>query len=149
MIFTRVQKEEIRELKIWDFYLLNKEGKPANPRPNREYLDLRWDQIRRRLISLLEKEGYEVQFVKPSQSNCVIRVFNDVKTYENQNQYRVLGGNCFIKDPNGNWTSKSDTGNTFELNYEQHEIRVWFLQDEYWDVKVNFFDTYVKLKKKK
>ncbi len=148
MIFTAEQKEKIREVKLWSFYLLDTDGKPANPLPKREYLDLRWDQIRKNLIDQLEELGYEVQFVKPSQANCIIRVFNDVKTYENDGKYRILGGNCFIKDATGKWISESSLCDLFELDYEKHELKVWFFQDEYWMVRVNFFDTYVKLKKK-
>ncbi|MBQ7410411.1 MAG: hypothetical protein IJW20_03405 [Clostridia bacterium] len=149
MILTAEQKEEIREILLWSFYLVDEHGKPANPIQGKEYLDLRWDQIRREIMNQLEKKGYEVQFVKPSQANCVIRVFNDVKTYEYDNKYRILGGNCFVKDITGKWISESSLGNPFELDYEKHELRVWFFQDEYWMVKVNFFDTYVKLTRKK
>ena len=148
MIFTKEQKARIREMKLWDFYLLDKAGNPANKNSKRVFMDLRWDQLRKRLIEQIEELGYEVKFVKPSQANCIIRVFNDVKTYENA-KYRIIGGNCFMKNPNGAWMSESGRGDSFELHYEQHEIRVWFFQDEYWDVKVNFFDTYVKIVKKK
>lgn len=149
MILTAEQKEEIREILVWSFYLVDEHGKPANPIQGKTYLDLRWDQIRRKIMNQLEKKGYEVQFVKPSHANCVIRVFNDVKTYEYDNKYRILGGNCFVKDITGKWISESSLGDPFELDYEKHELRVWFFQDEYWMVKVNFFDTYVKLTRKK
>lgn len=148
MIFTKEQKEKIRKVRLWSFYMMNETGKPAHPNSKKQYLDLRWDQIRARLITQLEELGYEVQFVKPSQANCIIRVYNDVKSYGCE-KYRILGGNCFLKDGTGCWKSESDRGDFFELNYEQHELKIWFFQDESWDVRVNFFDTYVKLKKKK
>lgn len=148
MIFTASQKKKIREVKLWSFYSMDKSGNLTFLNHRKEMSDLNWEQIRKKLINQLEEIGYEVKFVKPSQANCVIRVFNDVKSYENQ-KYRILGGNCFIKDVNGTWLSGSDRGNTFELNYEYHELKIWFFQDESWDVRVNFFDTYVKLKKRK
>lgn len=149
MIFTPDQKEEIREVKLWGFYLLDEKGNPANPIPGKSYPDLRWDQIRRDLIKQLQDKGYNVKFVKPSQANCVIRVFNDVKKYESDGKYRILGGNCFTKDITGKWIGESNVCDEFELDYEKHELKIWFFQDEYWMVKVNFFDTYVKLTKKK
>lgn len=149
MLLTADQKEEIRGVKLWGFYLLDKDGKPANPIPGKSYPNLRWDQIRQELIKQLEEKGYEVKFVKPSAANCVIRVYNDVKTYEFDNKYRILGGNCFTKDITGKWIGESSLCDDFELDYEKHELKVWFYQDEYWMVRVNFFDTYVSLKRKK
>lgn len=138
-------KEEVQHQRCNWNYAIDKDGNQLykNPKgsdnPNYESRELK--QI---ILDMLKERGYKVYFVKPQSANCIIRVYKDEKTYKEDGiTYRLLGAMCYTKNSNGKWCGCE--GNV--LDFTQHVMRVWFFQDEYWDVSVDFFDTYVKLVK--
>ena len=139
------EKETVQLQKCNWIYSIDKKGAPlykaskSSDRPNYESRELK-----QMILDMLKELGYKVYFVKPQSANCIIRVYKDEKTYKGDGAtYRILGAKCYTKTSNGKWCSNDET----VLDFAQHIIRVWFFQDEYWDVSVDFFDAYVKLVK--
>ena len=141
------QKKEIREVKCGCCYEIDAAGKLVGLEDKEIAKNPDLIAVRRLLIQKLTIIGYTVNFVKPHQANCIIRVHKAEKEHNGQ-KYCVIGGNCFVKDwIDGKWRSISGSGSEFELDFAKCRRRIWFCQDDYWEPELDFFDTYVKLVK--
>lgn len=148
MSLTLQERNELRKLKsVWS-YAINEDGNPMYPNDFEEKPNYEIGKLRRMIFEQIEKLGYTINQTNPKQANCIIRVYNDEKEYED-GKYRILGMHCYLKNQTGQWKCIDRMGTEFEIDFSKHVIRIWFFQDEYWDVSVDFFDTYVKLVKEK
>lgn len=138
------EKDNIRSVKVGWFYVIDENGEAKYPCKLVETPNYEVGELREQIIKIFDKMGYTVRFVNPRYANCIIRVFKSEKEYEDE-KYRILGACCYTKVRNGKWI----TGNEYPIDFSTYPVRIWFYQDEYWDVSVDFFDTYVEIVKKK
>ena len=141
------QKEEVRQVGWKWFYRLDENGNPVGVKKGEENFSISLKQLKEKAINELEEKGYTCYLAKPNAANCIIRVYHDEKEYDGDT-YRFFGVYCFTKAQNGRWTCGCE-GSSFEIDFTKLEKRIWFFQDEYWDVSLDFFDVYVKLVKEK
>lgn len=141
------QKEDVRKVNFGWFYAINEKGEPKYLNKRDEKPNYEIGQIRQLVFGLLKQKGFQIYPVKPPSANCIIRVYKDEKKYNDGTKYRMLGAYCYTKGSDGRWHCIDKQGSECGIDFSKHTIRTWFFQDEYWDVNVDFFDTYVKLVK--
>ena len=145
MMFSKEQRQKVRKIhKKW-MMALDCEGKLMAYQRHAEAVEYDAMSIRKMLIQEIEQLGFKVEVVKPIFANCIIRVYHDTKKYEHEN-YHMSGGMCYMLNSMGEWVTECN-GMEHEIDFAKMEKRVWFYQDEYWDVSLDFFDTYVRLVK--
>ena len=142
------EKTEVRKVSVGWMYSIDENGNPKYVDANREKPNYEVGEIRKQIIKKLEGKGYKVYFCKPKSANCIIRVYKSEEKYGNET-YRILGAHCYTQNSNKKWKSIYKFKDEFGLDFSKDMLRIWFYQDEYWDVFVDFFDTYVKVVKEK
>jgi hypothetical protein len=139
-------RDGIRKVRKGWFYVIDENGTPKYPNDIEEKPNFELGELRNQIVDTLKQMGYTVNFVNPRSANCIIRVYKSEEAYGKE-KYRILGAHCYTKDQNGKWKCIDRLGEEYGVDFSKHVIRAWFFQDEYWDVSVDFFDTYVKLVK--
>lgn len=147
MALKIAQKNEIRNVNYgWIYSTTDQEKKLLRKTISENNPNYDVGQMRQMAFRRIEEKGYKIYKERPQAANCIIRVYKDEKIYEGT-IYRLLGVNCFTKGQDGKWYTVGTNGEDFLIDFAEHKIRVWFFQDEYWDVSVDFFDTFVKIVK--
>ena len=146
MSLSSKEKVGIRSVRNGWLYAIDENGQPKYQVKGEEKPNYELGELRMQILNKLREMGYTVYFGNPKSANCVIRVYKSEKEYGDE-EYRILGSCCYTKGQDGKWKSIDRIGEEFGIDFSKHVIRTWFFQDEYWDVSVDFFDTYVKLVK--
>ena len=141
------QKDDIRKIRLGWFYAINENGEPMYPSQHEEKPNYEVGELRNMIFDTLKQKGFEIFRVKPAAANCIIRVYKEEKEYNDGTVYRILGAHCYTKNSDGRWKCIDRLGEEYGIDFSKHMLRTWFFQDEYWDVSLDFFDTYVKLVK--
>ena len=140
------EKVGIRNVKCGWFYAIDEGGGPKYQIKGEEKPNFELGELRKQIVDSLKQMGYTVYFGNPRSANCIIRVYKSEEAYGDE-KYRILGAHCYTKAQDGKWKCVDRIGEEYGIDFSKHVIRTWFFQDEYWDVSVDFFDTYVKLVK--
>lgn len=140
------EKVEIRNLRFGWFYAIDENGNPKYPNDREEKPNYEVGELRKKIVENLQQRGYQVYLVKPQSANCIIRVYKSEEMYDDE-KYRIMGAHCYTKAKEGRWKCIDRMGEEYGIDFTKHVLRTWFFQDDYWDLSVDFFDTYVKLVK--
>lgn len=143
MSLTLKQKNDVGKIRLdWCFFV-NARGHPLGvfPKKRLPYLE----EVRAMAIEKLESMGYQVKKIKPSDANCVIRVYNNLEYSHGDDKYCLLGAICHTKAHGANkWVWYDEQGNEHAMDYESCKIEEKF-KGEPKEVEVEFFDTYVNV----
>ena len=145
MPLNNKQKDDVRRIRLGWFYSIDEKGEPLYQVKMDEKPNYDVGQIRKMIFEQLESRGMTIYKVKPPSANCIIRVYRDEKEYSDGTRYRIMGAHCYTKSSDGRWRCIDRLDEEYGLDFSEHKIRTWFFQDEYWDISVDFFDTYVKI----
>ena len=140
-MLTGERKRILEDTTIFRCSSKDKNGKPVTFYGT-EFIIPSFPEIKEEICKKILKLGFSnVEIVKPSKANCIIRVFQKLHyKYEDNQIYSLYGAFCYVRSANGFEHQQSI------LDYSECVIRYWMFQDEYIDFNCDFFDCYVKIK---
>ena len=100
-----------------------------------------FEEILHSLISNLKSSGFSVKRVSSKKANSIIRVFRDSCQYvEYEGVYWTYGTEVFLKR-----FSRMLSSSKSDIDYSNHEVRLWYWDNEYFTVYPEFVDYFVKI----
>ncbi len=138
------QLKDICKINMCEYRFFRDDKKSEKERKN--FVFPPFDELLHKARQAIKELGFdEINHVKPSSANCIIRVFMKKDyIYECSEKHNIYGFACFIKNK-GKWVSYSESGSTYEIDFSKFIFRFWFFQDEYVDYDCDFMDCYLKV----
>lgn len=155
MLLTKRERQKIRSIEFHKHYELDKYGNPSET--DTDEFDLDIEKLRNHIGDKIRKMGFKVEKVNPSKANCIIRVYKGYYNYdtlfEGNKKYCIFGADCFTKGCTKNSVARiwitDNNGYDCQICFSKWLYKIWFWQDEYITVDTEFFDTYLRVSKKR
>lgn len=146
-MLTDLQKEQIRNVKLYDYSYKEKKGKAITDN-GKQFIIPSFVELKQIIFSEIMKLGFsKIEIVKPSKANCIIRVYQKLHyNYDfpvETNTYNLYGAHCYTLK-SGKWTTSAYQDDAI-INFSEFTIRHWICQDDYIDFNCDFFDCYVQI----
>ena len=141
-MLSRSQKECVRSISLYRHTCLEKNGVAINF-DGKEFIIPSFIEIKKIVCNHLFNLGFtKIQRVEPSQSNCIIRIFQCLHCPAgNSFTYNLYGANCYVLKYS-KWVT---TDEEIPIDFSECILRHWISEDKYINFDCEFFDCYVQI----
>lgn len=145
-MLSQKELEIIRGIKSYEIYFYEENGIPIKGRNKKIPVPTSLELRSKAFEEILKIGFYHIKFASPDEANCIVRIFK--KEHHplglcTEQIHNLWGFNCFTKKDDGTWTSISEKGRPFDIDFSKCEVNQWLNQNELISYKCDFFDSYV------
>lgn len=147
MYLSKEQKCTLQKIGIYQYAYKERDGKAyfLTADGEKEFIIPQFSEILQTMFEKIKNAGFtEIKRCKPSEANCIIRVFQKLHySYDYEMCFNVYGAGCFTRMKE-KWITHTGM-NAYTLRYDQYIIRHILFQDESVYFDTDFLDCYVQI----